>query len=73
MSPRVLVVEDEPALADAVSYALRSDGHEVDVVGDGESALSTARDQEFDVVLLDLMLPGISGVEVCAARARFRS
>ena len=65
MSPRILVVEDEPALADAVGYALRGDGHEVEAVGDGESALSAAAAQPFDLLVLDLMLPGVSGIEVC--------
>jgi DNA-binding response OmpR family regulator len=65
MSPRILVVEDEPALADAVGYALRGDGHEVEAVLDGESALSAARARPFDLLVLDLMLPGVSGIEVC--------
>jgi len=65
MSPRILVVEDEPALADAVGYALRGDGHEVEAVGDGESALAAAGQQPFDLLVLDLMLPGVSGIEVC--------
>jgi two-component system response regulator RegX3 len=65
VSPRVLLVEDEPALADAVGYALRGDGHEVEAVDDGEKALAAAYDQRFDLLVLDLMLPGVSGVEVC--------
>ena len=65
MSPRILVVEDEPALADAVTYALRGDGHEVEAVGDGERALDEARGRPYDLLVLDLMLPGVSGVEVC--------
>jgi two-component system, OmpR family, response regulator RegX3 len=65
MSPRILVVEDEQALADAVGYALRGDGHEVEAVEDGESAISAATDRPFDLLVLDLMLPGVSGIEVC--------
>ena len=65
MSPRVLIAEDEAAIADAVAYALRAEGFEVDTVEDGERALETARADGYDVVLLDLMLPGISGLEVC--------
>jgi DNA-binding response OmpR family regulator len=65
VSPRILVVEDEAALADAVGYALRGDGHEVEAVADGESALAAAGGRPFDVLVLDLMLPGISGIEVC--------
>ena len=65
MSPRILVVEDEAALADAVGYALRGDGHEVEAVADGESALAAASGSPFDLLVLDLMLPGVSGIEVC--------
>ena len=65
MSPRVLIAEDEAAIADAVAYALRAEGFEVDTVEDGERALQAARADGYDVVLLDLMLPGISGLEVC--------
>jgi two-component system response regulator RegX3 len=62
---RILVVEDEPALADAVGYALRADGHEVEVVEDGEHALDAVSEHPFDALVLDVMLPGISGVELC--------
>jgi len=65
VSARILIVEDEPAIADAVGYALRGEGHEVEVVGDGEHAVSTALGDEYDLLVLDLMLPGVSGVEVC--------
>jgi two-component system, OmpR family, response regulator RegX3 len=65
MSARVLVVEDEQPLADAISYALRGDGHEVETVDRGELALAAVRARPFDVLLLDVSLPGISGIEVC--------
>jgi DNA-binding response OmpR family regulator len=65
VSARILVVEDEPAIADAVVYALRGEGHEVEVVGDGEHAVAAALDQEYELLVLDLLLPGVSGVEVC--------
>jgi DNA-binding response OmpR family regulator len=65
LSPRVLIAEDEPAIADSVAYALRGEGFDVDTVEDGESALHAARAHEFDLLVLDLMLPGLSGVEVC--------
>ena len=64
MSARILVVEDEPALADAVSYALRSDGHDVVCVDSGESALAVARERQIDALVLDVGLPGLSGIEV---------
>ena len=62
---RILVVEDEAALADAVGYALRADGHEVELVEDGEQALQAVAADAFDALVLDVMLPGISGVELC--------
>jgi two-component system, OmpR family, response regulator RegX3 len=65
VSPRVLIAEDEPAIADSVAYALRGEGFDVYTVGDGESALEAARADGYDVLLLDLMLPGMSGMEVC--------
>ena len=65
MSPRILVAEDEAAIADSVAYALRSEGFEVDTVENGESALAAARADGYDVLLLDLMLPDVSGMEVC--------
>lgn len=65
MSPRVLLAEDEAAISDAVAYALRGEGFDVETVEDGEAALAVARSDGFDLLLLDLMLPGVSGVEVC--------
>jgi two-component system, OmpR family, response regulator RegX3 len=62
---RVLVVDDEPAIRDAVSYALRSEGFEVETAADGKSGLEAAASGDHDVVVLDLMLPGMSGTEVC--------
>jgi DNA-binding response OmpR family regulator len=65
MSPRVLLVDDEPDLVDPVTYALEREGFVVKPVGDGTSALDLARAELFDVVVLDVMLPGVSGIEVC--------
>lgn len=62
---RVLVVDDEPALRDALSYALRQEGFEVEVREDGVSGLDAALEDSFDLVILDLMLPGLPGTEVC--------
>ena len=61
---RVLVVEDEARLARALQRGLTADGFTVDVVGDGVAGLATARDGQYDAVLLDVMLPGLSGYEV---------
>ena len=65
MSQRILVVDDEPAIVDAVSYALRREGFEVDTAADGAEALETARAAPYDVLVLDLMLPDMSGMDVC--------
>ena len=62
---RILVAEDEPAILDAVHYALRGEGYDVEGVADGESALRRALDEQFDLLVLDLMLPLLSGTEVC--------
>jgi two-component system, OmpR family, response regulator RegX3 len=61
----VLVVDDERAILDAVEYALRSEGFTVKTSADGEGALEAVREQPFDVIVLDLMLPGLSGIEIC--------
>jgi two-component system response regulator RegX3 len=62
---RVLIVEDEPDLSDPLAYLLRREGYEVDIAEDGPSALTAFRDEGADIVLLDLMLPGMPGTEVC--------
>jgi DNA-binding response OmpR family regulator len=62
---RALVVDDEPSLVRAVAEYLRHEGYTVDTAGDGDTALAAARTAPPDVVVLDLMLPGIDGVEVC--------
>ena len=65
MAGRILVVEDEAAIADAVEYALRAEGFDVEAAADGEGALERARSRPYDLLVLDLMLPGLSGIEVC--------
>jgi two-component system, OmpR family, response regulator RegX3 len=62
---KILVVDDEPALRDTVGYALRQEGFEVEVREDGSSGLEAALANSFDLVILDLMLPGLPGTEVC--------
>jgi two-component system, OmpR family, response regulator RegX3 len=62
---RVLLVEDEPDLADPLAYLLRREGFEVEIAEDGPTALDAFRERGADVVLLDLMLPGMPGTEVC--------
>ncbi|WP_221585881.1 response regulator transcription factor [Microbacterium sp. G2-8] len=62
---RVLLVEDEPDLADPLAYLLQREGYDVEIADDGEKGLHAYRDHGADVILLDLMLPGIPGTEVC--------
>jgi DNA-binding response OmpR family regulator len=62
---RALVVDDEPSLVTVVAGYLAREGYEVDTAADGEAALAAARGNRPDVVVLDLMLPGIDGIEVC--------
>ncbi len=62
---RVLVVEDEPHMADLIRLGLSKEGLAVDVAGDGEQGMTMAAATGYDAVVLDIMLPGISGFEVC--------
>lgn len=62
---KVLIVEDEPAVRDALDYSLRGEGFDVDAAPDGEAGLRAAQGGDYDVVILDLMLPKMSGTEVC--------
>ncbi|GAA4191599.1 response regulator transcription factor [Microbacterium oryzae] len=62
---RVLLVEDEPDLADPLAYLLRREGYDVEIAEDADTALASFRREEPAVILLDLMLPGMPGTEVC--------
>jgi two-component system response regulator MprA len=62
---RILVVDDDTRLAASLRRALIYEGHTVDIAADGPNALAIARDQPPDLVVLDVMLPGMDGVEVC--------
>jgi DNA-binding response OmpR family regulator len=62
---RILVVEDEPPLALGLEDDLKLEGYEVEVARDGETASRRAREQSFDLIILDVMLPGKDGFEVC--------
>ncbi len=64
---KILIVEDEPDLQQVLEYNLKQAGHEVALTKLGQEAIRLAREQRPDIVLLDLMLPDISGVEVCRA------
>ena len=65
MTSRILIVEDERHLAEALAHNLKFEGYETVVVGDGEAALERLAAEDFDLVVLDVMLPGISGLDVC--------
>jgi two-component system phosphate regulon response regulator PhoB len=65
MATQILVVEDERDIARVIAYNLKQAGFDVVTAGDGETAMRAAREEPFDLVILDLMLPGISGTEVC--------
>ncbi len=65
MSQRVLVVDDEPQIRRALRLVLRANGYDVAEVGTGEGALDALVIQPFDLMILDLMLPDVDGVEVC--------
>jgi len=62
---RIMLVDDEPLITDSLSYSLRREGFEVKSVGDGAIALQEILDYEPDLVVLDVMLPGMSGLEIC--------
>ena len=62
---RVLVTEDEPTMARLVSQGLVEDGHEVEIVATGERAVDAVRETVYDLVLLDVMLPGLDGFAAC--------
>lgn len=65
MTQRILVVDDDPALSEMIGIVLRSDGFEPSFCGDGSAALAAFAEHQPDLVLLDLMLPGLDGIEVC--------
>lgn len=65
MSEKILVVDDEISLQETLAYSLSKEGYFVEVAGDGNTALELARSSKPDLVILDVMLPGLDGFEVC--------
>ena len=65
MAKKVLVVDDEKLIVKGIRFSLEQDGMEVDCAYDGEKALEGAKNKEYDMILLDLMLPKMNGLEVC--------
>jgi DNA-binding response OmpR family regulator len=72
VSARILIVDDEPAIVDMLAYNLKREHHQVIVARDGEEALHTARREQPDLIILDLMLPRLDGLEVCRTIRRER-
>jgi len=62
---KILVVDDEPDIVELVTYNLKKEGFDVSPAFDGEEALARIRKEKFDFIILDLMLPGIQGMEIC--------
>jgi DNA-binding response OmpR family regulator len=67
MSKKVLIADDEPNIVISLEFLMKREGHAVSVARDGPSALEAIRNGRPDLVLLDVMMPGLSGFEVCAA------
>jgi DNA-binding response OmpR family regulator len=65
MAEKILIVEDEPALQETLAYNLARQGYRVETVGDGQAAIDNARQNEPDLIVLDIMLPILDGFEVC--------
>jgi len=65
MGKRILLVEDEPGLQLTLSDRLRSEGYEVEAAGDGDTGFERASEGDFDLIILDVMLPGKNGLDVC--------
>ena len=71
MAKKVLVVDDEKLIVKGIRFSLEQDGMEVDCAYDGEEAIAKAKETEYEVVLLDVMLPKFDGLEVCQAIREF--
>ena len=73
MATKVLVVDDEKMIVKGIRFSLLQDGYDVDTAYDGEEALQKATDNQYDIILLDVMLPKLSGLEVLAQIREFSS
>ena len=73
MAQRVLVVDDEKLIVKGIRFSLEQEGMEVDCAYDGEEAVQTAKENEYDIILLDVMLPKLDGFEVCQQIREFSS
>ena len=73
MAQRVLVVDDEKLIVKGIRFSLEQEGMEVDCAYDGEEAVQKAKENEYDIILLDVMLPKLDGFEVCQQIREFSS
>ena len=73
MARKILVVDDEKLIVKGIKFSLEQDGMEVDTAFDGEEAMEKIRANEYSLILLDLMLPKLSGTEVCQQVREFSS
>ena len=71
MTPKILVVDDDPAISEMLTIVLQNEGFDTVVVGDGNDAVTAAREHDPDLILLDVMLPGMSGIDVCRTVREF--
>ena len=67
---KVLVVDDEKLIVKGIKFSLEQDEMQVDCAYDGEEALEKAKENQYDIILLDVMLPGLTGFEVCQAKSQ---
>jgi two-component system catabolic regulation response regulator CreB len=65
MKPRILIVEDEPAIADTIQYALETDGFDTALLNSGQPVLPYLSEEKVDLIILDIGLPDVSGIELC--------
>ena len=71
MTAKILVVDDDPAISEMLTIVLQNEGFDTVVVGDGSDAVTAAREHDPDLILLDVMLPGMSGIDVCRTVREF--
>lgn len=70
MARKILLVDDEPLILKGLKYSLEQDGYQTDSAMDGEEALTKFFAGEYDLILLDVMLPGVDGIEIVSAFAK---
>jgi DNA-binding response OmpR family regulator len=71
MAKRILIIDDEPMILESIGYNLKCEGYEVITAGDGETGFNLAKTETIDLILLDLMLPGIGGMAICRLIRQF--